>query len=67
VALGKGLYNIGHTVRILASLDFKNLVTDHGLEFFEMRDNMKSDSQSSRDLLEKGNFINILSHIGPAA
>lgn len=67
VALGKGLKEAGHTVRVLASQDFQNLITAHGLEFFDMGGNMESVAQSMEGLLEQGNFIKILSSMGPTA
>lgn len=67
VALGKGLKEAGHTVRFLASQDFQNLITSHGLEFFDMGGSMETVAQSMQGLLEQGNFIKILSSMGPAA
>ncbi len=67
VALGKGLKEAGHTVRVLASQDFQNLITAHGLEFFDMGGSMETVAQSMEGLLEQGNFIKILSSMGPAA
>lgn len=34
IALGKGLKDAGHSVRILSSDDFHDMVTDYGLDFF---------------------------------
>jgi UDP:flavonoid glycosyltransferase YjiC (YdhE family) len=67
VALGKGLKDAGHTVRVLASQDFQNLITTHGLEFFDMGGSMETVTQGMQGLLEQGNFIKILSSMGPAA
>lgn len=67
VALGKGLKEAGHTVHVLASQDFQNLITAHGLEFFDMGGSMETVAQSMQGLLEQGNFIKILSSMGPAA
>ena len=67
VALGKGLKEAGHTVRVLAFQDFQNLITAHGLEFFDMDGSIETVAQSMEDLLEQGNFIKILSSMGPAA
>jgi len=67
VALGKGLKEAGHTVRVLASQDFQKLITAHGLEFFDMGGSMESVTQSMQGLLEQGNFIKILASMGPAA
>lgn len=67
VALGKGLREAGHTVSVLASQDFQNLITAHGLEFFDLGGSMQTVAQSMEGLLEQGNFIKILSSMGPAA
>lgn len=67
VALGKGLKEAGHTVRVLASQDFQNLITAHGLGFFDMGGSMETVAQSMEGLLEQGNFIKILSSMGPVA
>jgi UDP:flavonoid glycosyltransferase YjiC (YdhE family) len=67
VALGKGLEEAGHTVRVLASQDFQNLITAHGLEFFDMGGSIETVIQSMQGLLEQGNFLKILSSMGPAA
>jgi UDP:flavonoid glycosyltransferase YjiC (YdhE family) len=67
VALGKGLKEAGHAVGVLASQDFQNLITAHGLEFFDMGGSMESVAQSMQGLLEQGNFLKILMSMGPAA
>lgn len=36
VALGKGLQEAGHSVCVLTSQNFQTLVTDYGLDFFDM-------------------------------
>jgi sterol 3beta-glucosyltransferase len=67
VALGKGLKKAGHAVGVLASKDFQNLITAHDLEFFDMGGSMETVAQSMQGLLEEGNFLKILSSMGPAA
>jgi sterol 3beta-glucosyltransferase len=67
IALGKGLKNAGHTVCVLASRDFQNLIAAHDLEFFDMGGSMETVAQSMQGLLEQGNFLKILSSMGPAA
>ena len=67
VALGKGLKNAGHTVGILASQDFQSLITEHGLQFFDMGGDMQSIAKNMQSLLEQGNFLKILSSMGAAA
>jgi sterol 3beta-glucosyltransferase len=67
VALGHGLKDAGHTVRVLASHDFQELVTGHGLAFFDMGGSIESVAQGMEGVLEGGNFLKILSTMGPAA
>ena len=67
VALGKGFKEAGHTARVLASGDFQGLVTEHGLDFFDMGGSMQSVAQGMESLLEQGNFLKILSSMGPTA
>jgi len=67
VALGKGLKEAGHTVRVLASLDFQDLITAQGLAFFDMGGSIESVAQGMQGLLERGNFLKILASMGPAA
>ncbi|MCJ7531249.1 MAG: glycosyltransferase, partial [Anaerolineales bacterium] len=67
VALGKGLKEVGHTVRVLASQDFQSLITAYGLEFFDLGGSIETVAQSMEGLLEQGNFIKILSSMRPAA
>src|SRR3989304_2442765 len=67
VALGKGLKDAGHTVRVLASQDFQSLITAYDLDFFDMGGSMQTVAQSMQVLLEQGNFLKILSSMGRAA
>jgi len=61
IALGKGLKEAGHTVRLATSPDFETLVKSHGLEFWLMRGNIQEmiESKEVRELLEKGNIFAI--------
>jgi sterol 3beta-glucosyltransferase len=67
VALGRGLKEAGHTVRILATRDFQNLVTGYGLEFMDMGGSMEAVAQGIQALLEQGNMLKILASMGQAA
>jgi len=67
VALGKGLKEAGHTVRILATRDFQDLVTGFGLEFVDMGGSMETVAQSMQALLEQGNMLKILASMGQTA
>jgi len=67
VALGKGLKEVGHKVRVLATRDFQNLVTGYGLEFVDMGGSMETVVQSMQALLEQGNMLKILVSMAQAA
>jgi sterol 3beta-glucosyltransferase len=67
VALGKGLKDAGHSVRILTAQDFQELVTIYGLDFFDMGGSMQTVAQNMQVLLEQGNFLKILASMGQAA
>ena len=67
VALGTGLKEAGHAVRVLATQDFQNLITSYGLDFSDMGGSMQAVAQSMQGLLEQGNFLKILSSMGHAA
>ena len=66
IALGKGLMDAGHAVRVLTSQDFQELVTTYGLDFFDVGGNMQAIAQGMEGL-EQGNFLKILSSMGEAA
>jgi len=61
IALGKGLKQAGHEVRLLTHLAFEEYVSPHGLEFWPARGNIQEviESQEMRELLEKGNYLAI--------
>src|SRR5512134_1379548 len=59
IALGQGLMNAGHTVRLATHQDFEDFVKSYGLEFWLIRGNPQEmvGSQEMREVLEKGNFV----------
>lgn len=68
VALGKGLRESGHTVRVLAPQDYQGLITAYGLEFFDMGGGVKTMAQSQiQDIVEQGNILKILAVTGKGA
>ena len=69
VALGKGLLQDGHDVRILTHQNFESLVQSHGLDFRPVRGDVQEISQNDamRELLEKGNFLSILAQMAKEA
>ena len=69
LALGKGLQQAGHVVRFVAHENFATLVKSHGVEFWLIEGNAQAVAQSPemRELLEKGNFLAILSKMGKDA
>ncbi|QDL08596.1 glycosyltransferase [Brasilonema octagenarum UFV-E1] len=64
VALGKGLKQAGHVVRVLTHENFEDLVSSHGLDFWAFQGNVQQiiETQKMRELLEKGNFLGIMFH-----
>ncbi len=62
IALGKGLKDAGHPVKLIASQDFETLVTDAGLAFCSTGFSVESVLQSDawRTVTERGNFLRIL-------
>ena len=69
IALGKGLVKAGHVVRLVTHQDFEALVHSHGLAFWPVGGNVQDivQSREMRGLLEKGNFLAILSQMAKEA
>ncbi|MCX6057033.1 MAG: glycosyltransferase [Chloroflexi bacterium] len=65
IALGKGLKEAGHIVRLIATQDFESQVKSHGLEFWSIRGNSQESIEDKewRDVSEKGNLIVIMSQL----
>ena len=62
VALGKGLVEAGHLVRLVTHEDFETLVSSHGVEYRPLEGRVQEIAQGAamRELLEKGSFVAIL-------
>jgi sterol 3beta-glucosyltransferase len=67
VALGKGLKEAGHTIRILSSDDFRDLVTDYGLDFFTTGGSAQAVAQNLQVLVERGKTLEIFSQMRRAS
>jgi UDP:flavonoid glycosyltransferase YjiC (YdhE family) len=67
IALGKGLAEAGHVVRLVTHQNFELLVNSHGLEFWPIAGNVQDIAQDMAALLENGNFLSILSQMGKEA
>ena len=67
VALGKGLQAAGHVVRLVTHRDFESLAVAHGVEFWPVEGSVQDVAQSMAELIEKGNFLAILSQMGKEA
>lgn len=67
VALGTGLHEAGHSVRVLASPDFRELVTAAGLQFTDLGGSTAEVARGMESMLERGNFLEILSSMGSSA
>ena len=69
VASGKGLEKAGHVVRLVTHQNFDMLVNSHGLEFWPVESNVQDIVQSAemRGLIEKGNFLAVMSQMAKEA
>jgi sterol 3beta-glucosyltransferase len=69
VALGKGLQQAGHSVRLLTHENYDQFVAAHGLEFWPMRGDVQAvvQSEEMQALLDKGNFLAINAHTAKLA
>lgn len=59
IALGKGLQNAGHSIRLVSHSNFETLVTSYGLEFWSFGNDVRDAVENSemQELTEKGNFL----------
>ncbi len=69
VALGQGLQNAGHRVRLMTHANYARLVASHGLEFWPAHGDVQAAAESPevRALAEKGNFIALTRHTAKLA
>lgn len=69
LALGKGIRDAGHEVRLLSHENFEGYIKTHQLEYWPLRGNVQevAESQEMRELLEKGNFLAIAAFQANAA
>lgn len=61
VALGKGLHEAGHAVRLITHVNYETFVRSYGLGFWPMQGDVQELMQTPemRELTERGNFIAI--------
>jgi sterol 3beta-glucosyltransferase len=67
VVLGSGLKKAGHTVRLLSSDDFHDLVKDAGLDFFPTEGSSQAVAQDLQVLVEQGKTLKIFSQMRHAS
>ena len=69
IALGKGLQNAGHYIRLVSHSNFESLVMSYGLEFWSFGNDVKDAVENSemRELTEKGNFLLLLAKMAKEA
>jgi sterol 3beta-glucosyltransferase len=69
VALGVGLQEAGHAVRLVTHQDFRAFVTSHGLAFWPLEGRVQDIAQSDamRERLEGGNFLAVMSQMAQEA
>jgi UDP:flavonoid glycosyltransferase YjiC (YdhE family) len=69
IALGKGLHNAGHYIRLVSHSNFESLVTSYGLEFWSFGNDVKDavENNEMRELTEKGNFLLLMAKMAKEA
>lgn len=69
VALGKGLLDAGHQVRLISHENYADLTQGQGLEFWPVQGNVQAITESPelKRLIERGNFIAIQRFAAKAA
>jgi sterol 3beta-glucosyltransferase len=69
VALGVGLQEAGHEIRLVTHRDFEALVQSHGLAFWPVAGNVQAIAQSTemRDRIDSGNFLALLAQMAREA
>ena len=67
VALGKGLLEAGHSVRLLSSDDFQDLVTDYNLDFFSTGGSSQAVARDMQKLVEQGQMLKVLREMRKAS
>ncbi len=69
IALGKGLQNAGHYIRLVSHSNFESLVTSYGLEFWSFGNDVKDavENDEMRELTEKGNFLLLMAKMAKEA
>lgn len=69
IALGKGLQNAGHYIRLVSHSNFEALVTSYGLEFWSFGNDVKDAVENSemRELTENGNFLLLMAKMAKEA
>jgi len=69
LALGKGLKQAGHVVRLVTHQDFEGFVNSHGVEFWPFEGSVQDIAHSidMRAPLEGGNFLAIMSQMAREA
>ena len=69
IALGKGLQEAGHVLRLVTHRNFEALVNAHGLEFWPVPGDVRiiAQSEQMRELLARGNFLAVMSQMAREA
>lgn len=69
IALGRGLQNAGHSIRLVSHSNFETLVTSYGLEFWSFGNDVKDavENRNMQELTEKGNFLLLMAKMAKEA
>ena len=65
IALGKGLKQAGHEVRLVTHENYTGLVHAHGLEFWPVEGNVQEvvESEAMRERVAQGNFLKLMAEM----
>jgi UDP:flavonoid glycosyltransferase YjiC (YdhE family) len=69
IALGQGLAEAGHVVRLVTHQNFETLVSSHGLQFWPVKGDVRDIAQGEqmRVRLESGDFLAVMSQMAREA
>ena len=69
IALGKGLQEAGHSIRLVSHKNFKSLVESYGLAFWSVDSDVRNivENRAMRERIEKGNFVSLMAQMAKQA
>jgi UDP:flavonoid glycosyltransferase YjiC (YdhE family) len=69
IALGKGLKDAGHFIRVVSHKNFESLVNSYGLDFWSVDSDVKEivEKNEMRERIAKGNFLTLMAQMAKEA